>query len=544
MKIAAAQINPHVGDVPGNLKKVLEQVGKAKELGADVVLFPEMSLTGYPPRDLLERKHLIDENINALNELAPQIEDIVVILGYVEQNLTDEGKPLYNAAAVIEKGDIAYVTYKSLLPTYDVFDEDRYFEPAAGIAPIKINGQKMALTICEDIWTDELCGPQKLYHKDPIAELAKKKIQMILNISASPWSIGKDAIRKELIQSQAKKYEVPVVFCNQVGGNDDLVFDGNSFAVDAKGEIIAHAKSFEEDLILIDLDYNTGDLRAQNLSDLDSTYRALITGTRDFAHKCGFTKAVVGISGGIDSALVTCIAAEAFGAGNVLGITMPSANSSEGSKSDSEHLARNLGIEFKNVPIQGLFDAYLSTFGTIFGETEKDVTEENIQARIRGNLLMAVSNKLGHIVLSTGNKSELSTGYCTLYGDMAGGLSVISDLPKTMVYQIAREVVNRDGEVIPKNTIDKAPSAELRPGQKDSDSLHAYDELDAILKLYIEEQKSVEEIVEAGHAQETVKKSITLLEKAEYKRRQMPPGLKVTGKAFGIGRRIPIASKR
>ncbi|SVD54629.1 uncharacterized protein METZ01_LOCUS407483, partial [marine metagenome] len=279
--------------------------------------------------------------------------------------------------------------YKSLLPTYDVFDEDRYFEPAAGIAPIKINKQKMALTICEDLWADELCGPRKLYHKDPIEELAKKKIQMIFNISASPWSIGKDSTRKELIQAQAKKYEVPVIFCNQVGGNDELIFDGNSFAVDAKGEIISHAKSFEEDLILIDLDYNTGDLRAQNLSDLESTYRALITGTRDYAHKCGFTKAVVGLSGGIDSALVACIAAEAFGAENVLGITMPSGHSSEGSQSDSEHLARNLGIEFKNVPIQGLFDSYLSTFQSIFGETEQDVTEENIQARIRGNLLMA-----------------------------------------------------------------------------------------------------------------------------------------------------------
>jgi NAD+ synthase (glutamine-hydrolysing) len=544
MKIAAAQINPHVGNVQANLKKILEQIGKAKELGADVVLFPEMSLTGYPPRDLLERKHLIDENINALNDLAPQIQDIVVILGYVEQNLTDEGKPLYNAAAVIEKGDIAYVTYKSLLPTYDVFDEDRYFEPAAGIAPIKINGQKMALTICEDIWADELCGPRQIYHKDPIEELAKKKVQMILNISASPWSIGKDAVRKELIQAQAKKYEVPVVFCNQVGGNDELVFDGNSFAVDAKGEIISHAKSFEEDLILIDLDYNTGDLRAQNLSDLEATYRALITGTRDYAHKCGFTKAVVGLSGGIDSALVACIAAEALGAGNVLGITMPSGHSSEGSQSDSEHLARNLGIEFKNVPIQGLFDSYLSTFGTIFGETAQDVTEENIQARIRGNILMATSNKLGHLVLSTGNKSELATGYCTLYGDMAGGLSVISDLPKTMVYQIAREVVNGDGEVIPKSTVNKAPSAELRPNQKDSDSLPAYDVLDPILKLYIEEQKSAEEIIEAGHPKERVEQVVALVERAEYKRRQMPPGLRVTEKAFGIGRRIPIASKR
>lgn len=544
MKIAAAQINPHVGNVQANLKKILEQIGKAKELGADVVLFPEMSLTGYPPRDLLERKHLIDENINALNDLAPQIQDIVVILGYVEQNLTDEGKPLYNAAAVIEKGDIAYVTYKSLLPTYDVFDEDRYFEPAAGIAPIKINGQKMALTICEDIWADELCGPRQIYHKDPIEELAKKKVQMILNISASPWSIGKDAVRKELIQAQAKKYEVPVVFCNQVGGNDELVFDGNSFAVDAKGEIISHAKSFEEDLILIDLDYNTGDLRAQNLSDLEATYRALITGTRDYAHKCGFTKAVVGLSGGIDSALVACIAAEALGAGNVLGITMPSGHSSEGSQSDSEHLARNLGIEFKNVPIQGLFDGYLSTFGTIFGETAQDVTEENIQARIRGNILMATSNKLGHLVLSTGNKSELATGYCTLYGDMAGGLSVISDLPKTMVYQIAREVVNGDGEVIPKSTVNKAPSAELRPNQKDSDSLPAYDVLDPILKLYIEEQKSAEEIIEAGHPKERVEQVVALVERAEYKRRQMPPGLRVTEKAFGIGRRIPIASKR
>ncbi len=543
MKIAAAQINPTIGDIRGNLEKILTNIGRAKELGAQLVLFPEMCLTGYPPRDLLERPYFVEANLGALNELAPKIKDLSVVVGYVEKNMTSEGKPLYNAAALIENGEIAYVTYKSLLPTYDVFDEDRYFEPAAGVAPLKIGNQKVALTICEDIWTDEVCGPRKLYHKDPVEELVKKKISLILNISSSPWNLGKEKLRTELLQNQARKHHVPVVFCNQVGGDDELVFDGNSLAVDAKGEIIAHAKPFEEDLILIDLDYGAGDMRGQNLSDPEAVHRALVLGTRDYAHKCGFQKAVVGLSGGIDSALVACIATEALGHDNVLGITMPTQYSSEGSKSDSEKLARALGIPFNTLPIQGIFQSYLGEFQKLFAGKPQDVTEENIQARIRGNLLMAVSNKLGHLVLSTGNKSEVSTGYCTLYGDMCGGLAVISDVPKTLVYRIAKEVVNKDREVIPQATLTKPPSAELRPDQKDSDSLPEYDVLDPILELYIEKHKSPEEIVAAGHPKEAVEKAVKLVEKAEYKRWQAAPGLKVTSKSFGIGRRYPIARK-
>jgi len=543
MKIAAAQINPTIGDIRGNVEKILTNLGRAKELGAQLVLFPEMCLTGYPPRDLLDRSYFVEANLAALNELAPKVKDLTAVIGYVEKNLTSEGKPLYNAAAVIENGEIAYVTYKSLLPTYDVFDEDRHFEPAAGVAPIKLGNQKAALTICEDIWTDDVCGPRKLYHKDPLEELAKKKITLILNISASPWSLGKEKLRTELLQNQARKYKVPVVFCNQVGGNDELVFDGNSLAVDAKGDIIAHAKPFEEDLILIDLDYGAGDMRGQTFSDPEAVYRALVLGTRDYAHKSGFQNAVVGLSGGIDSALVASVASEALGHENVLGVTMPSRYSSEGSKSDSEVLARALGIRFQSAPIDGIFQSYLSELTKLFPGKPQDVTEENVQARIRGNLLMALSNKLGYLVLSTGNKSEISTGYSTLYGDMCGGLALLSDVPKTLVYRIAREVVNKDREVISQAILTKAPSAELRPNQKDTDSLPEYDTLDPILELYIEKHRSPDEIVTAGHDKSIVEKAVRLVEKAEYKRWQAAPGLKVTSKAFGIGRRVPIARK-
>ncbi len=543
MKVAAAQINSTVGDIQGNLQKILTGLGRAKELGAQVVLFPEMCITGYPPRDLLDRGWFVDANLNALSELAPKVKGLTAIVGYVEKNVSSEGRPLYNAAAVIENGEISYVTYKSLLPTYDVFDEDRYFEPAAGVTPVKIENQRAALTICEDIWTDEVCGPRKLHHKDPLAEMAKKKIQLVFNIAASPWHVGKDKQRTELLQNQAKQYSVPVVFCNQVGGNDELVFDGNSLAVDAKGEIIAHAKPFEEDIILIDLDYGAGDMRGQSLSDAEATYRALVVGTRDYAHKCGFKQAILGLSGGIDSAVVAAIAAEALGPENVLAIAMPSQHSSEASKTDAETVARTLGIKFNTLPIQGLFDAYLAEYKRMFGNRAQDVTEENLQARIRGNLLMSYSNKVGFLVLSTGNKSELSTGYCTLYGDMCGGLGAISDVPKTLVYRIAREVVNKDREVIPQSILSKAPSAELKPNQKDTDTLPEYDALDPILEKYIERHLSPDEIVKQGHPKEAVEKAVRLVEKAEYKRRQAAPGLKVTTKAFGIGRRYPIARK-
>ncbi|HEV3026853.1 MAG TPA: NAD+ synthase, partial [Planctomycetota bacterium] len=542
MKIAAAQINPTIGDISGNVEKILQYINRAKELGAGLVIFPELCLTGYPPRDLLERSSFIEQNINALGELAPKVKDISALVGFVEKNLSAEGKPLYNAAALLEGGEIAYVTFKSLLPTYDVFDESRYFEPAAGTAPLKIGGQKIALTICEDIWTDEMCGPRK-YAKDPLAEMAKKKFQLILNMSASPWSIGKDTLREELMKKQAKTYNCPVICVNQVGGNDELVFDGNSLAVDGSGNVIAHAKPFEEDIILVDLDYGAGDQHNLKLTDADATYRALVLGTRDYAHKCGFKKAVVGLSGGIDSALVAVIAAEALGHDNVLGVSLPSQFTSDASKKDAQSLAQHVGIDFKTIPIQPIFDSFAAEIGKVISGRPGDLSEQNLQSRIRGTVLMSISNKQGHLLLSTGNKSELATGYTTLYGDMAGGLDVLADVPKTLVYRIAKEVVNSGRELIPANTIQRPPSAELRHNQRDSDDLPEYDVLDPILKLYIEEMKSPEDIVAAGHAKDAVDKVVALVEKSEYKRRQTPVGLRVTSKAFGTGRRLPIARK-
>jgi NAD+ synthase (glutamine-hydrolysing) len=542
MKIAAAQINPTVGDIAGNVEKILQHIGRAKELGAQLVVFPELSLVGYPPRDLLERASFIDRNIDALNDLAAKAKDISVLVGYVEKNPVAEGKQLYNAAALLEGGELAYVTYKSLLPAYDVFDESRYFEPAGGTTPIKIGSQKVALTICEDIWTDELCGPRK-YARDPLAEMAKKKFGLIINMAASPWSIGRDAMRAELMKAQAKQYNAPVIFVNQVGGNDELVFDGNSMAVDPQGNIIAHAKPFEEDLILIDLDYGAGDQRGLPLTDAESVYRALVTGTRDYAHKCGFTKAVVGLSGGVDSAVVAAIAADALGHDNVLGLSLPSMYTSEASKKDAETLAKTLGIEFKQISIQPIFDKYMDEFQKLFVGLPADKTEQNVQARVRASVLMGVSNKQGHLLLSTGNKSEIAVGYNTLYGDMAGGLAVLSDVPKTLVYRLAKEVVNKDREVIPANVISRAPSAELRHNQRDTDDLPAYDVLDPILKAYIEEGKTPDQIVEGGVSKEDVDRVIGLIEKAEFKRRQAPVGIRVTTKAFGTGRRFPIARK-
>jgi NAD+ synthetase len=541
MKIAAAQINPTVGDIAGNVEKILTNVGRAREMEAQLVVFPEMCITGYPPRDLLERPYFIDANSAALDDLAKKCKDIAVVVGFVEKNPA-EGKPLYNACALIENGEISHVYYKSLLPTYDVFDEDRYFEPAAGGAPVKFGATKIALTICEDIWNDELYGVSR-YHRDPVAELVKKKVGLVINISASPWWVGKEKLRTELVRRKATEHNVPVLLVNQVGGNDELVFDGASVCVNEKGDVIARAKSFEEDLVLVDLEHGAGDQRGNDGSDPDMIYRALVLGTRDYAHKCGFKKAVIGLSGGIDSALVAAIAAAALGPDNVMGVAMPSEFSSDHSRTDAAALAKALGIRYETVGIQGIFKGYLAEFDKVFAGKPKDVTEENVQARIRGNMLMAISNKLGHLVLSTGNKSELSVGYCTIYGDMCGGLSVISDVPKTMVYRIAKEVVNKDVEVIPNSTITKPPSAELKPNQKDSDALGEYDQLDPVLKAYIEDHKSPDEIAASGVPADYVKKIVRMVEIAEYKRRQAAPGLKVTSKAFGMGRRFPIARK-
>jgi NAD+ synthetase len=511
----------------GNVDKILTFCGKAREAEAQLVVFPEMALCGYPPRDLVERTWWVEEQIKALDELKAKIKGITAIVGYVERNPIDEGKSLFNAAAVIENGDIAYITNKCLLPTYDVFDEERYFEPGRSALVVKVGDKKIAITICEDLWTDEVCGPRKLYHKDPLEEVKKKRFQLIVNLSASPWWLGKEKLREQLVKNKAKENNVPVLLVNQVGGNDELLFDGTSICSNEKGDIIATAKSFEEDLMMVDLQYGAGDAHGTAGSDPEMIYRALVMGTRDFAHKCGFTKAVVGLSGGIDSAVVAAIATQALGADNVTGITMPSEFSSEGSKTDSAAVAKNLGIHFSTIPIQGIYKQYTSELGRTLEGKKFDVTEENLQSRIRGNMLMAVSNKLGHLVLSTGNKSELATGYCTLYGDMAGGLAVI----------------NKDREIIPSSTMTKAPSAELRANQKDSDTLPPYDVLDPILEQYIVQRKGPTEIIASGVNAEVVKKVVAMVEKAEYKRRQMAPGLKVTSKAFGVGRRYPIARK-
>ncbi|HEU4338744.1 MAG TPA: NAD+ synthase [Planctomycetota bacterium] len=542
MKIAAAQINPTIGDFDGNVDRILTFISRAREMEAQLVVFPEMSLTGYPPRDLLERSWFVEKNLDALNNLAAKVKDVGVIVGFVDKN-TSEGKPLYNAAALIENGEIAYVSYKSLLPTYDVFDEDRYFEPAAGTAPVKFGGTKLAITICEDLWTDDVCGPRQLYHRDPLADVAKKKIGLIVNIAASPWWLGKEKLRFELCKNKALEHKLPVLMVNQVGGNDELVFDGSSVCVNEKGEIIARAKSFDEDLMMVDLQHGAGDSHGNEGSDPDMIYRALVLGTRDYAHKCGFQKAVIGLSGGLDSAVVACVAAEALGPENVLGVTMPTEFSSHGSVHDSETLARSLGIQMNNVSIQGLYKSYLGEFEKLFSGKPKDTTEENLQARIRGNVLMAISNKLGHLVLSTGNKSEIATGYTTLYGDMCGGLAAISDVPKTMINRIAREVINKDREVIPNAILTKPPSAELRANQKDTDTLPEYEVLDPILQGFIVDRKSPEEIVAGGADRAMVERVIQLVERAEYKRRQAAPGIKVTTKAFGLGRRFPIARK-
>lgn len=543
MKIACAQVNPTVGDIAGNTRKILQFTKLAKEQSAHLVIFPELAITGYPPRDLLERSHFVESNLQALNELKVYAQGIAIIVGFADKNPTSEGKPLFNAAALLEEGEIASVHYKSLLPTYDVFDEGRYFEPAAGNMPIKIGNLRTAITICEDLWTDEVCGPRKLYYHDPIEALARKRIHLLINISASPYSVGKDKLRLELLKNQALKYRIPIALCNQIGGNDELIFDGNSLIVDAKGTVIGRAKSFEEDLILVDLEANAGQADVVELDDMTSVYKALVLGTRDYAHKCGFKRAVIGLSGGVDSAVTACIATEALGKENVLGVAMPSRFSSKGSLSDSEALAKNSGIEYKVVPIEPIYESYLREFDKLFPSKPPDTTEENIQARIRGNLLMAISNKLGHLVLSTGNKSEFSTGYCTLYGDMCGGLAVISDVPKTMIYSLAREVINKEHEVIPQSTLTKPPSAELKPNQRDSDSLPEYELLDPILKAYIEEGKSLDEIATMGFDKAVVSDVIRRVEANEYKRRQAAPGLKVTSKAFGIGRRYPIARR-
>ena len=542
MKIALAQFNPTVGDFDGNSARILELARDAKSRGADVAVFTELCLCGYPPQDLVERPAFLERNQTALTQLAKGIA-LPSIVGYVGRAQDNTGKPAANSAALIADGRLIFEQRKMLLPTYDVFDESRYFQPAHTQTTIPLNGEQLGITICEDCWNDKIFWPQRLYDRDPVAELVGKGTTVLLNISASPYTMDKQGLRLDMLSSLAREHRVPVVYVNQVGGNDSLVFDGSSVAIMPDGRIAAQAKSFEEDLVLFDTATGQGDVHCQPTNELEVAYRALVCGTRDYVHKCGFQKVVVGLSGGVDSALVAAIATDALGHQNVLGVAMPGPYSSEGSRRDAKRLADNLQVSFLVLPIDEAFAAYRRVLGEPFKGLPEDATEENLQARIRGNLLMALSNKFGSLVLSTGNKSEMSVGYCTLYGDMAGGLAVISDVPKVMVYELANWR-NREREVIPQETLTKAPSAELRPNQKDQDTLPSYDVLDRILKAYVEDLRAPEEIADHyGFPLELVRDIARRVDRNEYKRKQAAPGLKITSKAFSVGRRFPIANR-
>ncbi|MGR3176045.1 MAG: NAD+ synthase [Candidatus Scalindua sp.] len=555
MKICLAQINPTVGAFKQNAGKICRLINTARKKGADLIVFPEMCIVGYPPKDLLELSGFVDSNLKALEEVKNNVTGISAIVGFVDRNVARRGKNLYNAAAYINNKKIVSRHYKSLLPTYDVFDEDRYFEPTHSISLAKISGRKFGISICEDAWGANVIWQGKIHHKDPVKSMIRQGAEIIINISASPFTIGKQDVRLKMLASHAKKHNVPIIFVNQIGGNDDLVFDGNSLVINKEGVVVDRALSFEEDLLMVefkDSDISVGDSKPRSVGkrtqssagedEIESVYKALVLGTRDYVRKCGFKKAVIGLSGGIDSAVTAVIAVRALGKGKVLGVTMPSGFSSKGSVADSKELAKRLGIDFEIIPIKSVYNAYTKTLSGVFAGLPFDVTEENLQARIRGKILMAISNKYGYLVLTTGNKSELAVGYCTLYGDMCGGLAVISDIPKTMVYDIA-EYINRRKEIIPIDTIEKPPSAELRPDQKDLDSLPPYDILDGVLRAYVEESKDVDDIIEMGFDETLVKDIIKKVDKNEYKRKQAAPGLKVTSKAFGTGRRMPLAQR-
>ena len=541
MKIALAQINTTIGDFAGNRDKLLAAYRRGVEAGADLVLAPELATTGYPPRDLLLRPQFIDKNLAILNELAAATGKTALVAGFVEHNDQQPGRPAANSVALMQNGKIAAIRRKMLLPTYDVFDEDRYFEPAVENKPVELGGWKLGLTICEDIWNDEDFWRQRRYRRDPSQELVEAGAQIIINCSASPWYLGKEIVRRNMVASLAAKIGRPVVYCNLVGGNDELVFDGHSMAFDGRGRLIAEARGFEEDFLLVDIEQAEPVIPSICKSE-EQLHAALTLGLRDYMHKCGFKAAVLGLSGGIDSALTACLAAAALGPENVLGVSLPSQFSSQGSLDDARALARNLGIRYEVIPIQTPFEAVKQQLQPLFAGRKEDVTEENIQARLRGVILMALSNKFGSLLLTTGNKSEMAVGYCTLYGDMCGGLGVISDVPKQMVYRLARWI-NREREIIPVSSLTKPPSAELRPNQTDQDTLPPYEILDAILELYVVEGRRPAEIIDAGFKEADVKRVVRLIDQSEYKRRQAAPGLKVTSKAFGMGRRIPIAQR-
>jgi len=542
VKIALGQLDPTIGDFEGNLRLVREAMADASAAGADLLVLPELVVCGYPPRDLLEREAFLQASSRSLADLCGSVHgQLAVLVGFPEVlPEVEAGRHIANSAALIDDGKIVAIRRKSLLPTYDVFDEWRYFEPATTIAPVSFRGRSLGISICEDIWNDGDFWPRRLYREDPVEKLVRAGADLLINIAASPFTVEKRHLRPRMLASVARHWQRPLVFVNQVGGQDDLVFDGSSLAVNAKGEVIARAAEHAPDLVVVDIDAGRGDVRPFTESDARSALDALVLGTRDYARRCGFAGALIGLSGGIDSAVVACIASRALDPAQVLGVAMPSRYSSDHSRRDAADLAKNLGIEFREISIEPMFAAYLGSLEPAFAGREPDVTEENLQARIRGGLLMALSNKFGKLLLSTGNKSEIATGYCTLYGDTNGGLAVISDVPKTWVYKIAREI-NAERPVIPESTLRKPPSAELRPGQIDQDSLPPYDVLDEILAAHVEDGLDTQALVAAGFERAVVEKVLRLVRISEYKRRQLPPGLKITSKAFGTGRRYPVA---
>jgi NAD+ synthase (glutamine-hydrolysing) len=539
MKIGFAQINPTVGDLQGNFEKIVKAYDQLVDAGADIVIAPELAVPGYPPQDLLFKSRFVPENLAVLDRLQKRLSKPALLVGFVDRN-EGRGKPFHNAAALLQADQPMQKTHKSLLPTYDVFDEDRYFQPATQVAPLNFRGRRVGVTICEDIWTERYL-PRPLYAVDPLGSLVDQEAEIILNVSASPFNLRKPAVRREMISGLAGTYQRPIFYCNSVGGNDQLVFDGNSIAVNARGELLAQLPAFEEASVVVDTESaGAATIPSENITA--ELYGALRLGLRDYLAKCGFKSAVLGLSGGIDSAVVAAIAADALGPENVTGVSMPSQFSSRGSVLDALTLSKNLGIQCLQIPIADTFTVFKAQFKEVFAGRIEDATEENMQARLRGMTLMALSNKFGHLVLSTGNKSELAVGYCTIYGDMAGGLAVISDVPKTMIYELAR-FINRKREIIPVSTIEKPPSAELRPNQKDQDTLPPYDVLDAILRLYVEENLSAAEIAAQGFDEATVRWVQRRVDLNEYKRAQAALGLRVTSRAFGVGRRMPIAQR-
>ena len=543
VKIALGQINPTVGDFEGNAARIIDFARRARDRAAELVVFSELCVCGYPPRDLVEKPSFVQANCRAASQIAESTRGIAVVVGLVTPAQSDTGKSVMNSAALLRDGRTEFLQSKMLLPTYDVFDEMRNFAPAKHQEVMPFGGRKLALTVCEDAWNDKHFWDRRLYGIDPVEMLMGAGGNFVINISASPFHIGKREFRSRMLAAIARQYKTPLVMVNQVGGNDQLVFDGSSLALAPDGRVAAQAKSFEEDLVFFDSETLAGDMHPQVEGEEASAYAALVLGTRDYVRKCGFERVIVGLSGGIDSALTACIAVDALGAANVTGVGMPGPYSSSGSIDDARALAGNLGIRFEALPIGAVFDDFRKTLKPAFAGRPEDVTEENIQARIRGTLLMALSNKFGALVLTTGNKSELAVGYCTLYGDMVGGMAVISDVPKTMVYRLARYVNSRQ-PMIPQATLEKPPSAELRPDQTDQDTLPPYEVLDTILEDYIGDLKTPEQIAAERHYDlALVRKVARMIERSEYKRQQAAPGIKITEKAFGMGRRFPIAQK-